>query len=92
MQRFNLIEYQSSSDNSSNVKKLHRKKCLFGTLGQIKKDLEYLMKKDKLNLIDKRLLLGIFQKNVILDVDIDDNDEIKELLDIYKDSSPIKFR
>ena len=34
--------------------------CLYGSMSEIKKDLKYFSQKYKLNLIDKRLLLGIF--------------------------------
>ena len=37
---------------------------MFGTLGDIRECLDYFKDKPLLNLIDKRLLLGIFQKEV----------------------------
>ena len=48
MQRRNVIELEDSSDEDNNkkaVKSLHRKLSLFGTLGQIRTDIDYYLKK-----------------------------------------------
>lgn len=76
MQRKNVIELKEAEleDTSvqefqllKGVKQLHRKSCLFGTLANIRQDLTYFHKKQQLNILDKRLLLGIFEKNVHFD-------------------------
>eukprot|EP00347_Sterkiella_histriomuscorum_P022667 403337610 len=72
------------------------KKELFGTQASIKKSFNYFCEKPRLNLIDKRLLLGIFQRQIQLedDVDLDDaleqNEIIKEYLELQF-TSPRKF-
>lgn len=64
MQKKHVVEMDDESEEesieSSPMKAMHRKMSLFGTLGQIRMDLNYFIRKNKLNLIDKRLLVGIF--------------------------------
>lgn len=48
MQRRNVIELENSSDEDTTkkaIKPLHRKLSLFGTLGQIRADIDYYLKK-----------------------------------------------
>lgn len=48
MQRRNVIELVDSSDDENDkkaTKSLHRKLSLFGTLGQIRADIDYYIKK-----------------------------------------------
>jgi hypothetical protein len=64
MQKRNVISIDSDSDSQRRYGTMHkaalREKCLFGSLGNIKECLDYFKHKPILNLIDKRLLLGVF--------------------------------
>lgn len=63
MQKKSLIDCDEIDEKQKIVKRGHlRRKSsgLFGTPVEIRTDLDYFLKKPKLNLIDKRLLLGVF--------------------------------
>lgn len=44
-----------------------REECLFGSLGDVRGCLDYFRSKPALNVIDKRLLLGVFQRDIEID-------------------------
>ena len=60
MIELNEVEADDSATKNKPVKALHRQLSLFGSLAQIRLDMNYFLKKDKLSLLDKRLLMGIF--------------------------------
>lgn len=67
MQKRNVIEDTSSSDDETRRKPQRarmRDPCLFGNLGDIRECLDYFKQKPALNIIDKRLLLGVFQRQI----------------------------
>ncbi|CDW72106.1 UNKNOWN [Stylonychia lemnae] len=97
-----LEEFQDNQLKSIKLKRLRtveefemeqkRRNYLFGSESEIRQSLRYFQEKTILNLIDKRLLLGIIQRNVELDDDEDERNEVlKEMLEIQIMSTPQRF-
>lgn len=66
LQRANVIDDKVEEGEEALRQARLRESCFYGTLADLRKRIEHFRQKPKLNLLDKRLLLGIFKGQVEL--------------------------
>ena len=76
MQKRNVVSLLEEKEESHACKAKLREECLFGSLADIRECLDYFKQKPCLNIIDKRLLLGVFQKEVEVKEDYTEQPEM----------------